>query len=422
MGKVFNIGQSKRFIPGQNPFAPGLGQAEAADLSEHAINRMASTINVGDTATSQGVTSLKPFFNREISWLAFNRRVLHEALDERTPLLERVKYLGIFTSNLDEYFMKRVGGLKRQLVAGVSSLSIDGMTPAQQLTQIRKEVQGMLGEQAQCFTDVILPALKEKGIHLLRWDQLSEAERSTANDYFMKNVFPVVTPFAVDPGHPFPFLSNLSVSLGVTLAHRGKGEKLFARVKVPEVFPHWLTLEAGKDAKQYRFISLIDVISHNLDELFPGMDVLSVTPFRVTRNADVEADQEDVEDLLEMIEAELRERRFASIVRIEHGPNADPWVIQLLMDELELTEQDVYELSAELDYTGLAPITDLNIPALTNEPWTPVTPSSLADEEVDIFSVIRTRDMLVHHPYESFSASVERLISSAADDPKVLGN
>ncbi len=380
-----------------------------------------TTLGVHETpARPDATTAPRLFFNREVSWLAFNRRVLHEALDERTPLIERVKFLGIFTSNLDEYFMKRVGGLKRQLVAGVSTLSIDGLTPTQQLAQIRSNVQGMLLEQAQCFIGVILPALREKGIHLLRWDQLSETERRKANDYFKRNVFPVVTPFAVDPGHPFPFLSNLSLSLGVTLAHPGKGEKLFARVKVPEVFPRWLALETGKSAMQHRFVSLVDVISHNLDELFPGMEVLSVTPFRVTRNADVEADEEDAEDLLEMIEAELRERRFASIVRIEHGPNPDPWIIHLLMDELELSEQDVYELSAELDYTGLKPITELNIPDSHHEPWTPVVPQSLIDDEVDLFSVIRAGDMLVHHPYESFTASVERLIASAADDPKVL--
>jgi polyphosphate kinase len=358
--------------------------------------------------------------NRELSWLEFNRRVLHEAQDERTPLLERVKFLGIFTSNLDEFFMKRVGGFKRQVAAGVAGLSIDGMTPSRQLAAIRQAVVPMLRDQAECFKRVILPALREYGVHLLSWDQLTGSEQRFARDYFARNVFPVVTPFAVDPGHPFPFLSNLSLSLGVVLTHRGQEDRLFARVKVPEVFPMWLRLETDPSADQWRFVSLLDVIGRNLDALFPGMSVLSVTPFRVTRNADVEAEEEDTADLLEMIEEELRQRRLAEIVRLEHGPNPDPWCIQFLMEELGLSETDVYELPGELDYTGLKPITELELPKLKYEPWTPVVPPPLAGEESDLFNVIRAGDLLVHHPYESFSASVERFISTAADDPKVL--
>ncbi len=362
----------------------------------------------------------REFLNRELTWLVFNQRVLHEAMDERTPLLERLRFLGIFTSNLDEFFMKRVGGLKRQVWAGVVSLSIDGMTPSQQLAAIRSTVIPMLQEQARTFTEDILPALAEQGIHVLEWDQLTDAEKEWGKAYFNENIFPVLTPFAVDPGHPFPFLSNLSLSLGVTLRHEGKEERLFARIKVPDVLPRWVRSETDEFPDEFRFVNIVDIIRHNLDELFEGLEVLSVTPFRVTRNADVERDEEDAEDLLDLIEQELRERRFARCVRLEHEPNADPWTVQFLMQALDVTEQDVYELPAELDYTGLKPVIDLELPHLKYPSWTPVVPAPLQDVEADIFRVIRSRDLLVHHPYESFSASVERMIRDAAEDPNVL--
>ena len=377
-----------------------------------------SPVSIGDPPPAN---SAKEFFNRELSWLAFNSRVLQQALDIRTPLLERVRFLSIYTSNLDEFFMKRVGGLKRQILAGIAGVSIDGMGSAAQLAAIRRTVLLQLQDQACCFTDEILPALKAEGIHLLEWHQLTEDERQFAQRYFSENVFPVVTPFAVDPGHPFPFISNLSVSLGVKLTHVGKDDLLFARVKIPDVFPHWLQLETDSDTpNQYRFVSLVQVIQHHLDDLFPGMQVLGVTPFRLTRSADIEVDDDDSEDLLELIENELKQRRFASIVRVEHGPNPDPWIMRFLTDELDLAEADAYELPAELDYCGLQPIIDLPLAHLKFEPWTPVAPPILAGEDTDIFNVIRAGDMLVHHPYESFSASVERLIHVAADDPKVL--
>ena len=358
------------------------------------------------------------FFNRELSWLAFNVRVQREADDERTPLLERVKYLGIFTSNLDEFFMKRVGGLKRQVMASVSTLSDDGKTVNQQLAAIRLAVCAMQREQATCFAERIRPALAEHGIHLLRWNELTTPERDWAANYYRKNVFPVLTPFAVDPGHPFPFLSNLSLSLGVVVADPGQDNRLFARVKVPDGIPRWILLPQ-RDADTYRFLSLVDLIRQNLDSLFPGMQVLSVTPFRVTRNADVETDDEDAEDLVELIEAGLRQRRFASIIRVEHASNPDPWTIEFLRQELQLADADVYELPAELDYVGLDAIVQLDLPRLKFHPWVPVTPPRLADAETDIFTSIRAGDILVHHPYESFSASVERFIASAARDPAV---
>ena len=368
-------------------------------------------------------SELPRFLNRELSWLEFNRRVLHEALDPRTPLLERVGFLGIFTSNLDEYFMKRVGALRRQVEVGVAAKSADGLAAAEQLAAIRRAVVPMLREQARCYEQEIMPALREHGVDLLAWDELTEAERQAVPAYFRANIFPVLTPLAVDPGHPFPFISNLSLSLGVTLRPPERGDELFARVKVPEVMPRWVPLRSilpDQPAGRFRFVRLMDLIRQNLDQLFPGMEVVRVMPFRVTRNADVERDEEDAEELLAMVEEELRARRLAQVVRLEHGPGADAWMLRFLTDELELTEQDVYELPGELDYTDLKPLLDLPLASLKYEPWTPVLPPALADEETDIFGVIRAGDLLVHHPYESFTASVERLISTAADDPRVL--
>ncbi len=376
-----------------------------------------------ETMQEQSVDyEMKPdwFINRELSWLKFNRRVLHEAEDERTPLLERVKFLSIFSSNLDEFFMKRVGGLKRQVAAGVNTTTPDGMTPSQQLQALRLEVQSQLMIQADCYVNKILPSLSENGIDLLRWGDLTSKEQVLANRYFQENVFPILIPLAVDPGHPFPFISNLSLSLGVTLRHPNQEEKLFARIKVPEVLPQWIRLESGEFSEKYRFVSLSDLIRHNLDKLFPNMVLLDVMPFRITRNADVECDEEDAEDLLELVEQEVRERRFARVVRLEHGPNPDQWIREYLMQELELDEEDIYEMPAELDYQSLKVVSDLNLSNLKDPPFTPVVPGVFADEETDIFTLIRRGDLLVHHPYESFTASVGRFIRSAATDPKVL--
>jgi polyphosphate kinase len=353
------------------------------------------------------------FLNRDLSWLEFNSRVLHEAEDKRTPLLERVRFLGIFTSNLDEFFMKRVGALQSQSAAGLD--------PSSLLNAIRQKVRPMLARQAGCYSEQIRPSLAENGIHLLRWRDLGRKRQAVANDYFQRSVFPVLTPIAVDPGHPFPLVSNLSTSLGLLLRNPESADKpLFARVKVPPLIPQWIRVEREEADHELRFVSLQDVIAHNLESLFPGMEVIDVMPFRVTRNSDVERDEDDAEDLLEMVADELRERRFARVVRLEHGPKPNPRILQFLLSELELTQDDVYELPAELDFTTLQPIADLSRPALKHEPWIPVTPPALSDPEQGIFGLIRNADVLVHHPYESFSASVEKFVSSAVSDPRVL--
>ncbi len=384
------------------------------------------------------------FLNRELSWLEFNRRVLHEALDDRTPLLERVAFLAIFNSNLDEYYQKRVGGLKRQLAAKVSHRSPDGLTAAEQLAAIRQAVLPMLQLQADCFEQVLKPELAEHNIQLLKWEQLDRKQRALATDYFKRNLFPVLTPLAVDPGHPFPFISNLSTSLGVLLAHSdgrpSKREKEsmrtdvdpetgetnryhFARVKVPEVLPGWVPLgapDAAGQSGEHLFVSLEQIIRHNLDDLFQGLKIIEAQPFRVTRNADVERDEEDAEDLLELIEQELRDRRFAQAVRLEVSDNPQRPMNRLLSEELDLREPDVYQMPGELDYNDLWTIHGTSKPELKYSPWKPMIPPRLADTEADIFSIIRAGDVLVHHPYESFSSSVERFIHAAATDPKVI--
>lgn len=365
------------------------------------------------------------FINRELSWLQFNWRVLSEALDSRTPLLDRVNFLQIFRSNLDEFFMKRVGGLKRQIAAGVSVSSklAAETSPEMQLAQIRTQIISLLEKQTACIMEEIRPALYQEGIQLLRWEDLTPIEREYAEQFFREKVFPVLTPLAVDPGHPFPFLSNLSTSLGVLLKHSGaeeEEENLFARVKIPDVFPSWIRVGGRDTEKDARFFSLAEMIARNLNMLFPGMDVVDLMVFRITRSADIERDEEDVEDLLEMIEEELRERRFAKVIRLEHGPNPNPKILSLLTEELEVQGADIYELPLELDYYSLKPLTDLQRPDLKYQPWVPVVPTGLSDEDTDFLDLIRESDFLVHHPYESFGATVERFIRTAVNDPQVI--
>lgn len=356
------------------------------------------------------------FINRELSWLEFNRRVLHEAIDPRTPLLERVRFLGIFTNNLDEFFMKRVAGLNSD--QDTAMRSADPTSAALVMRSVRSLVCDLLKQQARCYREEIIPELAASGIHLLNWQQLTEAERDVAQKWFRRNVFPILTPLSVDPGHPFPFISNLSESIGVVLRYPDRDDNLFARIKVPERLARWFQV-ADPSTGEYRFVSIYDMIRQNLQELFPSMQVIDAMLFRVTRNAEIELDEDDVEDLRELVAEELKLRKFAHVVRLEHGPNPNPWVLQVLMDELSLTDEDIYELDGELEYQDLRPISDLNIPRLRYEPWVPLTPPQLTDVDADIFSIIRNGDLLVHHPYESFSATVEKFIHAAAVDPKV---
>lgn len=370
------------------------------------------------------------FFNRELSTLDFHQRVLHQALDERIPLLERVFFCAITGSNLDEFFRKRVGGLKRQQAAGVSSLSPDGRTPAEQLALVRTAALRLYDALAHCWEDTLRPLLRtEADVHVQDYDDLTNAEQAHADAYFEEHVFPVLTPLAVDPGHPFPFLSNLSLSLAVSLRHPGTGEERFARLKVPDNQSRWVELPTP-----HRYVPLEQVIAENADALFKGMQVQGVHAFRVTRNADIRRDEEEANDLLKLISEELRERRFAPVVRLEVQTDMPEGVRSFLAKELSLSDDALYTAPALLGHTDLMALSGIDKPEHHYPTWVPVTPprlhtparrpSLLQDKGTpstdDIFSIIRDADVLVHHPYESFDASVQRFVEEAADDPNVL--
>lgn len=353
--------------------------------------------------------------DRDLAWLEFNRRVLHEAEDERTPLLERVKFLAIFSSNLDEFFMKRADRLKTP-AAGV----VTAGGPEQPLERVRQVVLPLLAAQADAYGRVIRPALASNGIHLLAWQDLDDAQKQAAMQFFRRNVFPILTPLKVDPAHPFPFISNLSTSLGVFQRAPNATEIRFARVKVPSSLPQWVPLPESTGRAGLCYVKLIDIITGGMGELFPNMEILEVMAFRVTRNADVELEDDEPGDTLaELVEEGLRQRRLERPVRLEYGPAASPTMVTLLLSKLGITETDAYPMSGELDYSGLWGIVGLNRPELQVPPWQPVTPPAFADENEDIFAVIRRGDVLVHHPYESFDASVARFIRAAAEDPRV---
>jgi polyphosphate kinase len=355
------------------------------------------------------------FFNRELSWLDFNRRVLELALDKSFPLLERVKFLAIFSTNLDEFFMKRVGGLQRQRTGNVADLSLDGMTVQEQLDAIHAHVHPMLYEHARCWQDDLEPALAKEGVTIYNYAKLNEADKVSADEYFLRHVFPILTPLAVDPGHPFPFISNLSKSLGVMLEHPGRAEPSWIRIKVPENLPRWVPLPT-----RLSFVPLEQVIAGNLSMLFPGMKVIEWAMFRVTRNADIEMDADDADDLLEMVELELRLRRLAKVVRLELPAGMSQTMRDFIVKGLEVGTQEVYSCDGPIDMDDLFALANLELPQLKFKPWVSLVPNRLAGDDIDFFEVIRTGDLLVHHPYESFNATVERFIAQAVHDPRVL--
>jgi polyphosphate kinase len=367
---------------------------------------------------SVAMISSDEFFNRELSWLEFNRRVLLQAQAPSIPLLERLRFLTIYTSNLDEFFMNRVGGLKQRLEAS-KGLNVSTNDVQLILDKIRQTVLELNKLQDEIYHSSIIPSLNQNGIHLLTWRELSAKEREFATSYFRTQVFPILTPQSVDPGHPFPAISNLSLSLGVLLKHPDREEELFARVKVPSILPQILRLEA-KGAEHFRGISLSQIIRHNLPSLFPGMEVESVLPFRITRNAELDVDEEETQDLAESIAEGLRERKFAQIVRLEHTDPPAPSILRYLMEEVDISDTDVYVSSSALDFPILRELCDAPVPHLKYENWSPPPPPQLSDEEANIFSVIRSGDVIVHHPYDSFSGSVERFLKAAVEDPKVV--
>lgn len=379
--------------------------------------------DTGSHALSHDLRHPSLYLNRELSWLEFNRRVLHEALDPRTPLLERVKFLAIFSSNLDEFFQVRVAGLKQQVAAHYVERTADGQTPEDQLRAIAAVVRMLQGRHRRCLLDEIIPALRAEGVELvMRWADLTGDDRAHLAHYFTANVFPVLTPLAVDPAHPFPYISNLSLSLAVMLRDDA-GQERFARVKVPKIIPRWVPLPGTN-----RFIPLEQVMGAHIEALFPGIEILGWYCFRITRNVDFDIDTDDADDLLNLIQEEVRNRRFAEVVRLEVEPAAPESLRHLLLEELNadqvtegilLTGDDIFEVNGLLDAADLMSLASLELPALKDAPHTPVAPVRLATGR-NIFEVIREGDVLLHHPYESFAASVERFIQAAAEDPDVL--
>jgi polyphosphate kinase len=357
-----------------------------------------------------------PYLNRELSWLEFNARVLHEARDERNRLLERVKFLTIFAGNLDEFFQVRVSGLRRQHQTGSQATSPDGRTPAEQLNAIRERVLELLGEQSRIYAG-LRAELADENIEIVDYKAIPE-HHAALRQRFHDEIFPVLTPLAVDPGHPFPYISTLSLSIAVGLRDPVTGEQRFARVKIPPILSRLVEVEPS------RFVLIDQVIEANLDELFRGMEIVETHLFRVTRDADLAIEEDEADDLLLMIEEELRRRRFGEAVRLEVERSMPATTRQILLKGIGLRDDDCFEIAGMLDHTGLGSLLDLDRPDLKVHSWTPVVPPRLIppddDEPIDMFSVIRTGDLLVHHPYESFSASVERFIAQAADDPDVL--
>ncbi len=373
-----------------------------------------TNLSLDDLSTSPQI------YNSELNWLDFNWRVFHEALDRRTPLLERLKFLAITASNLDEFFRKRVGGLKRQKAAGIANLTLRGWTPDVQLQLIARAVRPMVEAQSRCLQEDILPALAEYDVRIFNYTDLDAQQQKRLQRYYETEVYPILTPLAVDPGHPFPFISDMSLSLGVLLHDPVTGESQFARVKVPANRPRWVPLENPQ-----HFVPLEQIMIHHLDTLFQGMDLIAAYPFRVTRNADIARNEEEAEDLLELISEELRERRFAPVVRLEVAASMPENILTMLRDEMELDVTDVYPVDGLLRLTDLFPLADMNLPHLKYEPWTPVTPVRLLgidsnSRPSEIFSVIRHGDLLVHHPYHSFAASTQNFIETAVRDPQVL--
>lgn len=361
------------------------------------------------------------YINRELSWVEFNLRVLDEARCEAHPLLERLKFIAIFSSNLDEFFMIRVSAVEEQVEAGIQTPSIDGLTPLEQLLEVRKRVEQMLRERNDCFYNDILPKLARAGVHFKKCADISAEQRAALDHYFENNIFPILTPLALDPGHPFPHVSNLSLSLAVQLQAEGDAEPRFARVKVPDTIPRLIRLDkigVKLPKGETIFVWLEDVIASNIQKLFPDVDIQAVYPFRVIRDADIEIEEDEAGDLLETIEQGLRQRRYGNVVRLDLNPGMPEYIKQILIENLGVSERQVYEIPGVLGLASLMEAMSLERPDLKDPPFIPRNPFA-SDEDDDIFSIIRKRDVLLYHPYDSFQPVVD-FINEAANDPNVL--
>ncbi|NKX93986.1 RNA degradosome polyphosphate kinase [Sanguibacter hominis ATCC BAA-789] len=425
--------------------APAPGEARAPgvptipldpELAAHIAEHIAEPEQQGGERTPELVPLPDDrFADRELSWLAFNQRVLELAENPGLPLLERVRFLAIFASNLDEFFMVRVAGLKRRIATGIAVNSASGQTPRQVLEGIAEHAHILAARHARVFDD-LKPALADEGITIVRWEDLATQEQDRLHKYFRKQIFPVLTPLAVDPAHPFPYISGLSLNLAVIVRNPSTGKEHFARVKVPPLLPRFIAVDSrgrpsapgaqtgAEGSERTSFVPLEDVISQHLDHLFPGMEILEFHSFRVTRNEDVEVEEDDAENLLQAMEKELLRRRFGPPVRLELTESITPRIRKLLVRELGVEPEEVYELTAPLDLTGLHLIADIDRPDLQYPRFVPTTHRYLAEVEsakpTDVFAAIKRRDILLHHPYDSFSTSVQTFLEQAAADPSVL--
>jgi polyphosphate kinase len=368
----------------------------------------------------------KNFFNRDLSWIEFNRRVLEEALNPELPLLEKIKFISIFCTNLDEFFMIRVSGLKEQIAANILEPSIDGLTPMEQLQKIEKTIQPMLKQILELWQNNIVPELRSNEIYILGYNDLEEQERELMKEYFLKEIFPVLTPLAFDPGRPFPYISNLSLSLAI-LVKKPNGESLFARLKIPQILPRLLqtdkifnlskTLKTNGQFKA-RYIWLGEIIKANLHYLFPGMEVVEAHQFRITRDTDIELQEDEADDLLKVIEEHIRQRRFGKVVRLEVPSIMPEFMLETLMENLLISREDVHIVDGPLGLSDIIMLYDLPLHQLKQTPFYPVTPKTF-EEDDDIFSIIRQKDILLHHPYHSFNPVIS-FLKQASIDPDVV--
>ncbi len=368
----------------------------------------------------------KNFFNRDLSWVEFNRRVLEEALDPEQPLLEKVKFLSIFHSNLDEFYMIRIAGIKEQIAANVLEPTIDGLTPIEQLQKIEKMIMPMLNTTLDLWQNEIIPALKENNIEVAEYENLTDDEKEKLKVYFRKEIFPVLTPLAFDPGRPFPYISNLSLSLAI-LVRKPNGENHFARVKVPSILPKLMQIDLiinpGKKLQtngqfSAKFIWLGDLIKANLSMLFPGMEILEANRFRIIRDTDIELQEDEADDLLSVIEENIRQRRFGSVVRLEVASKMPDFMLDTLIENLQIKKEDVHVLEGPLGLSDVMTLYDLPLHQLKAKPYYPVIPKVFEEEE-DFFGIIKQKDILLHHPYHSFAPVIE-FIKQASRDPDVL--
>ena len=367
------------------------------------------------------------YVGRDLAWLDFNERVLAQAEDEQRPLFDRLRFLAICESNLDEFFMKRTALLRRRIELDIDKVTHDGLSIREQLAATRKQVSRVVQRQTQLWECVLRPQLIDEGIRLTAMEELPSRYQNRVDDWFHRHVFPLLTPLAVDPGHPFPFISNLSRNFGVLLADPGESETQFARVKIPDSIPTWVRVPVHgpvgevQDTTPCRVVRVAEIVRRNLESIFPGMRILDVLEFRVTRGIGLEEDDDDdVQDLAQWVKASLRHRRFAEAVRLETAEDSSPTLVNLILEELELDSESHYQRCVPLEWAGLMDLTKFDRSDLSSTKWQPIVPTRLADRNEPIFDAIRRGDILLNHPYDSFHASIERFIAEAAADPDVV--